>query len=653
MKEKSATVDVLQLLNQSVVTPHELRLECVPADKGGEYTSSAFRRYCRDVGIKPQSASTNTPQQIRANERIARTLVGMLRCLLADSGLPHFRWGELFMTASYLSNRAPQSALDNVTPFEVLHGKKAYLGHLRAIGARAFVTWRPIPTSLMLVPGKDGWLATASTANLFRFITRKRGEYARAATSSSLRHRRSCRNQAWCVLFSIKFMNQLPETFGLRVLRLLLRNNLLQLLLREILPHLLKGKVLPLLHLLQREVVLRVVGIPGLPIPRVAGLRQLLLLVTYVPATSTQLESRSSRGTSKIPDTFGEAMELAAADLWKQATEREIKSLQELKGWNQVPGKDCDGTVAPVGRLQSVRMVLAIAAEMDWEVRQLDVKTSFLYADLEEDVFVKMAPGFEARNANGHKLVMKLGVSLYGLAQSPQNWWKTIDPKLIELGFEPLKSESCVYIYQRNNTVVIITLYVDDRLVIGGKHRTTSQLARAMSKPAKVHMGAAKHRLGYLAGTPYFCITYKRGGFKLTTFSDANWGNNPDNAKSTSSYMIVMSKAPESFKTGLQSLRAVSTMMAELVAAALTMKEVVVCSNMMTEIGSGQQFGQVPFSRTKHIAIRFFYLRELVKEGAITIHYVSTDRQLADIGTKFLSKHCLRLLLNLIKNFEE
>ena len=53
-----------------------------------------------------------------------------------------------------------------------------------------------------------------------------------------------------------------------------------------------------------------------------------------------------------------------------------------------------------------------------------------------------------------------------------------------------------------------------------------------MSKPSNAHMGAAKHVLRYLAGTINFDTTYKKGGFTLTAFSDANWGNNPDNGKS-------------------------------------------------------------------------------------------------------------------------
>ena len=67
-------------------------------------------------------------------------------------------------------------------------------------------------------------------------------------------------------------------------------------------------------------------------------------------------------------------------------------------------------------------MVLAIAAEMDWEVVQLDVNTAFLYAFLEEDVHVEAAPGYEKMDKDGVPLVMKLHKSLYGLAQSPGNW---------------------------------------------------------------------------------------------------------------------------------------------------------------------------------------------------------------------------------------
>ena len=81
---------------------------------------------------------------------------------------------------------------------------------------------------------------------------------------------------------------------------------------------------------------------------------------------------------------------------------------------------------------------------------------------------------------------------------------------------------------------------------------SSGQLARAMSKPSKVYMSAAKHLLRYLARTTNFTV-YKQGGFTLTAFSDSNWGNNPDNGKSTSCYIMMLSRAPVSFKSGVQS----------------------------------------------------------------------------------------------------
>ena len=98
-----------------------------------------------------------------------------------------------------------------------------------------------------------------------------------------------------------------------------------------------------------------------------------------------------------------------------------------VSGWGQVPGKDCGNTYAPVCRLQSVRMLLAIPAEMDWEVVQVDVNSAFLYAFLEEDVHVEAAPGYEKMDKDGVPLVIKLHKSPYGLAQSPGNWFQTID----------------------------------------------------------------------------------------------------------------------------------------------------------------------------------------------------------------------------------
>ena len=74
--------------------------------------------------------------------------------------------------------------------------------------------------------------------------------------------------------------------------------------------------------------------------------------------------------------------------MFKVKTDNTYKARLVAQGWNQVHGRDCGGTYAPVCGLQSIRMVPAIAAELNLDVRQIDVKTAILYADIEEEVYV-------------------------------------------------------------------------------------------------------------------------------------------------------------------------------------------------------------------------------------------------------------------------
>ena len=103
-------------------------------------------------------------------------------------------------------------------------------------------------------------------------------------------------------------------------------------------------------------------------------------------------------------------------------------------------------------------------------------------------------------------------------------------------------------------------------------------------------------------------------------------------------------------------------------AAALAMKEAVFCSNMMKELGFGTRFDSLPLysdntsvlqvagnrtysSRVKHVALRRFFIQELVKEGRITVKYMKPEDQFDDIVTEHLSEQRQRYLLKLISEF--
>ena len=92
------------------------RIQRLRGDQGTELTNADVRQYRFDTGIKLEFASQNTLQQIGANERAGRTIVNIVRCLPADSGLPNFLWGELVQKAVFLSNRSPHAALNNGPP---------------------------------------------------------------------------------------------------------------------------------------------------------------------------------------------------------------------------------------------------------------------------------------------------------------------------------------------------------------------------------------------------------------------------------------------------------------------------------------------------------------------------------------------------------
>ena len=132
-----------------------------------------------------------------------------------------------------------------------------------------------------------------------------------------------------------------------------------------------------------------------------------------------------------------------------------------------------------------------------------------------------------------------------------------------------------------------------------------------------------------------------------------------------------MVNAPTIFKVELQRLTAQPTMEAELVAAALTMKEEAVFgSHMMSELSFGESFGSVPLHidntsalyiagnhtyipRAKHIALRYYFFVQELVEGKVSIHYVKSEGQLVDfLGTKHHRKHRHRDLIEFTNDFK-
>jgi len=123
------------------------------------------------------------------------------------------------------------------------------------------------------------------------------------------------------------------------------------------------------------------------------------------------------------------------------------------KGYAQRQGVDFDEVFAPVARIETVRVLLALAAQGGWEVHHMDVKSAFLNGDLTETVFVQQPPGFII--GNGDK-VLKLRKALYGLRQAPRAWNAKLDKELVALGFVRSKLEHAVYRRSCKNSFLLV-----------------------------------------------------------------------------------------------------------------------------------------------------------------------------------------------------
>jgi len=132
------------------------------------------------------------------------------------------------------------------------------------------------------------------------------------------------------------------------------------------------------------------------------------------------------------------------------------------KGFKQKYGVDFFEVFANTGKYKTLRVALSIAAVRDMELRQYDVPQAFIQADLEEDVYMEMPRGFEVAG-----MVCHLKKSLYGLKQSPRNWYLLASDFIITtMGFQATVSDPCLF-WRRSRTdqTILLFLFVDDMQV--------------------------------------------------------------------------------------------------------------------------------------------------------------------------------------------
>jgi hypothetical protein len=177
---------------------------------------------------------------------------------------------------------------------------------------------------------------------------------------------------------------------------------------------------------------------------------------------------------------------------------------------------------------------------------------------------------------------------------------------------------------------------------------------------------STKTILRYLKGTSNYGLRYKdNSGSEITGYSDADWAGDTGDRKSTSGYVFIQAGATISWKSSKQKCVALSTAEAEYVALSAAVQEAIWLQQLTRDL-LNKNIGEMTVhednqstislaknqhshGKTKHIDIKYHYIRDMVEAGRIKLSYCPTEDMIADIPTKGLSMKQLRNFVNLLE----
>ncbi|KAG7557256.1 Reverse transcriptase RNA-dependent DNA polymerase [Arabidopsis suecica] len=723
LHEKSEAFATFKIFKASVEKEINGFIACLRTDRGGEFTSNEFGEFCKSHGISRQLTASFTPQQNEVAERKNRTIMN--------------------------ANRSPTAAVENMTPEEAWSGSKPVVEYFRVFGCIGYVH---IPDQ------KRRKLDDKSKKCIFLGVKEKlldcgdeEDQNAEKETSPTPANGNSPLPQSPALSGG-----STPTT-----------------------PSTSPAPLSPSLISSSSSDERRIVAVAGSRPRRKPG-----YLADYVTGEEEEVEENLSvmllmMMTESDPVRFDEAVNVA---VWKEAMEREIESIEKnntwelttlpegfspigvkwvyktklnedgevdkhkarlvAKGYAQCYGIDYTEVFAPVARLDTIRAILSVAAQSNWEIFQLDVKSAFLHGDLKEDVYVRQPEGFVMKGEE--EKVYKLRKALYGLKQAPRAWYSRIERYFLKEGFERCPSEHTLFTKTRGGNILIASLYVDDLIFTGNNRAMCDEfkesmmlefemsdlvlerfgmmesnavknpivpgtkltkdengekvdetmfkqlvgslmyltvtrsdlmfgvclLSRYMASPRVSHWVAAKRILRYLKGTMELGILYRRGGSSspnLMVFTDSDYAGDLDDRRSTTGCVFLMASGAISWASKKQPVVALSTTEAEYIAASFCATQCVWLRRVLEKIGAAEESATVIqcdnsstiqlskhpvlHGKSKHIEVRFHYLRELVNGDIVRLEYCQTENQVADIFTKPLKMEQfekLRALLGMV-----
>jgi hypothetical protein len=424
------------------------------------------------------------------------------------------------------------------------------------------------------------------------------------------------------------------------------------------------------------------------------------------------------------------------------------------KGYAQVEGREFDETFSPVARLEAIIMFLSYSCHKNFKVYQMDVKSTFLNGDLEEEVYMEQPEGFSLTDNPNY--VCKMKKALYGLKQAPRAWYYRLDKFLQHKGLKKGTVDNNLYIKYEGDNLLVVLVCVDDiifgytnessvqwfsnsmktefemsmigelsyflglqvnqsstgiiisqekylkemlkkfqmedsspistPMVVGCKlskdnispdvdqrtyrsmignllYITTScpnimqvvgMVGHYQSTPKQSHLVAVKRIFKYLKGTMTYGLWYPRNqNFQLTAYLDADWKNCVDERKSSSGGEFFLGDSLVAWVSKKQGSIYVSTTEAKYIIVATCCTQILWMIQTLANLkvtytdpiplhcdntsSISVSKNLVLHSKTKHVPIKYHFLREQVTNKIIQLNYIPSTEHIVDIFTKQLA----------------
>jgi hypothetical protein len=503
VKSKSSQVGVLLSFIRGMMNDGK-KIKFIRCDNAGENESLKQKTEEEGMNIKFEFTARKTPQQNGKVERAFATLYGRMRAMMAGA-----KWNEEMKNKYWMEAAATATKLDNIlnekgepSPYEKFYNKSPdFEKHLRTFGELGVVTINP-------GQGIKAKLADRGTTCMFVGYPRDHAGNVYRMLNLQTKKILVTRDVKWLNTFSVNNSQGNTETT-----------------VDDANDDEEEHQRLPDMNHVQPE------RNENVPAPNMVNqdeprrlLRELRGLEPFNRPGRLEMEGESNQLCFFVPDvnenddtptTFQEAWNHSdpkEREYWRAAIRLEFRQMLKngvwrgkkflntlpsnrkgigskwvfkkkkngvyrarlvVKGYDQVAGVDYQYNFAPVTSEVTLRILLILWAIEDYYAEVADVQTAFLYGDLEEELFIKIPPGYEEflQEETGEHVdgkYMKLEKSTYGLVQAARSWWKKFTSILKrELGFTQYENDSCLLKRFNDDGKVFLIVYVDDCFVVG------------------------------------------------------------------------------------------------------------------------------------------------------------------------------------------